>query len=113
MAGSTGRINSDNGCLLRGGTAPRSLEESEHYPTQEGWQGSLYAVKSYRPISLLQTISKVLESVVAERVLYLVETNGLLPRTHFGAKKQRSSIDALVYLQERFMTRGEARKPYH
>lgn len=56
--------------------------------------------KNYRPISLLSTLGKVLEAVVAERISYIVETAGLLPSTHFGARKQRSTIHALSYLTE-------------
>jgi len=41
-----------------------------------------------------------LESVLAERISYLDETHGLLPKCHFGARKQRSTIDALQLATE-------------
>ena len=44
--------------------------------------------KTWRPISLLSTLSKVLEAVIAERILYAVETFRLLPTSHFGACKK-------------------------
>lgn len=56
--------------------------------------------KAWRPISLLPTLGKVLESVVAERLLYVAETHGLLPTNHFGARKRRSAEQALLLLQE-------------
>ena len=56
--------------------------------------------KAYRPISLLSTLGKLLEAVLAERLSYLDETYKLLPKAHFGARKQRSTIDALLYLTE-------------
>ncbi|KAJ6437636.1 endonuclease/exonuclease/phosphatase [Purpureocillium lavendulum] len=60
-----------------------------------------YAVaKAWRPISLLSTLGKVLESVVVERISHAVETYGLLPTSHFGARKQRSAEQALMLLQE-------------
>ncbi|TQW01406.1 reverse transcriptase [Cordyceps javanica] len=52
------------------------------------------------PISLLCTLGKVLESIIAERIFYAVETFGLLPTNHFGGRKQRSAEQALVLLQE-------------
>lgn len=55
----------------------------------------------YRPISLLPTLSKAMEAVVAERISYLVEEHGFLPSNHFGGLKQRSTVDALVVLQEK------------
>ena len=57
-------------------------------------------VKAWRPISLLTTLRKTLESVVAERISYTVETFGLLPANHFGARKKRSAEQALLLLQE-------------
>lgn len=43
--------------------------------------------KAYRPISLLATLSKALESVLAQQLSYLDDTHGLLPKCHFGARK--------------------------
>lgn len=57
---------------------------------------------SYRPISLLSTLGKILEAVVATRISYLVEINNLLPHNHFGARRRRSSEQALnVRVQDR------------
>ncbi|OAQ58570.1 reverse transcriptase [Purpureocillium lilacinum] len=58
------------------------------------------AARAWRPVSLLSTLGKVLEAVVAERVSYAVETHGLLPANHFGARKRRSAEQALILLQE-------------
>ena len=51
-----------------------------------------------------------LESVVAERISHAVETHGLLPTNHFGARKQRSAEQALVFLQEQIYTAWRGRK---
>ena len=37
---------------------------------------------------------------MAERIAYLVVEYSLLPKTHFGARKQRSTTHALSYLCE-------------
>lgn len=50
--------------------------------------------KAYRPISLLTTISKGLEAVIAARLSYLAEKGGLLPSNHSGAKPKRSAEQA-------------------
>jgi hypothetical protein len=60
--------------------------------------------KAWRPISLLSTLGKLLEAVVAGRISFAVETYGLLPANHFGARKQRSAEQALLLLQERIYT---------
>jgi len=55
-------------------------------------------VNNYRLISLLLTLGKALKSLVVERIVYLVKEHSLLPKTHFRARKQRSTIYALSYL---------------
>jgi hypothetical protein len=57
--------------------------------------------KAFRPISLLPTISKGLEAVIAARLSYLAEEYGLLPKNHFGARPKRSAEQALNVLVER------------
>ena len=53
---------------------------------------------------------QVLESVVAERLSHAVETRGLLPTNHFGARKQRSAEQALMLLQESIYPAWRGRK---
>jgi len=57
-------------------------------------------VKTWRLISLLSTLCKVLEAVIAERISYAVETFGLLLLSHFGVRKKRLAEQILVLLQE-------------
>lgn len=57
--------------------------------------------KSYRPIALLETISKIIESAIAERMSYYVETYKLLSEDHIGARKTRSTEHAIHRLLER------------
>jgi hypothetical protein len=64
--------------------------------------GPGYAIpKAFRPISLLATIGKGLEAVVANRLSFMAEKHGLLPRNHFGARKKRSCERAISILVER------------
>jgi hypothetical protein len=51
----------------------------------------------------------VLESVVAERISYIVETYGLLPTNYFGARKQGSVEQVLLLLQEEILTAWRGR----
>jgi hypothetical protein len=51
--------------------------------------------KAYRPISLLPTISKILEKIVARRLSFLAETYDLLPANYFGGGPKRSSEQAV------------------
>ena len=77
------------------GKLPYQWKIAKIIPLKKGGKDDYTQPKNYRPISLLCTLGKVMEAVIAERMSFLVETKGLLPDTHFGARKQRSSIHAL------------------
>ncbi|CEJ62645.1 Putative Reverse transcriptase [Penicillium brasilianum] len=53
---------------------------------------------AYRPISLLNTLGKLLETVIARRLSYLAEKHGLLPNTQFGGRPGRTTEQALLVL---------------
>ncbi|KZL63334.1 transposon i [Colletotrichum incanum] len=65
-------------------------------PLKKPGKDNYTLAKAWRPISLLATLGKVLESVVAERISHAVEFYGLLPTNYFGARKQRSAEQALL-----------------
>ena len=85
---------------LEEGTLPTQWRHAKIIPLKKPGKEDYTAAKAWRPISLLATLGKVLESVVAERISHVVETYGLLPTNHFGARKQRSAEQALLLLQE-------------
>jgi hypothetical protein len=58
-------------------------------------------LKAFRLISLLLTISKGLEAVIATRLSYLAEEYSLLLKNHFRARPKRSTEQALNVLVER------------
>jgi hypothetical protein len=66
--------------------------------------------KAYRPISLLQTISKGLERIVAQRFLEYLERTGQLALTQFGARPRRSTEQALTILVEKIYDAWRATK---
>ena len=51
--------------------------------------------KAYRPIVLLNTLSKVLTAAIAEQLTFHTEKHALLPATHFGGRPGRTTTDAL------------------
>lgn len=70
-----------------------------------------YTIRNaYRPISLLPTISKRLEAIMATRLSYMAEKYSLLPTTHFGAKKQWSCEQALDLLVEKIFEAWRANR---
>jgi hypothetical protein len=79
---------------LEEGTLPSQWRHAKIIPLKKPNKEDYSIAKAWRPISLLATLGMVLESVVAER------TYGLLPTSHFGARKQRSAEQAILLLQE-------------
>jgi hypothetical protein len=73
-------------------------------------KGDYTLAKAWRPISLLSTLGKAMESVVAERISHAVETCALLPMNHFGAWKKRLAEQALLLLQEHIYTAWRSKK---
>lgn len=85
---------------LEEGVLPSPWRHAKIIPLRKPNKENYTITKAWRPISLLATLDKILESVVAERISHAVETYGLLPSSHFGARKQRSAEQALLLLQE-------------
>ncbi|PWI64281.1 hypothetical protein PCL_11313 [Purpureocillium lilacinum] len=85
---------------LRSGELPWQWRSARIIPLRKPDKDDYTVARAWRPISLLSTLGKVLEAVVAERISYAVETHGLLPANHFGARKRRSAEQALMLLQE-------------
>ncbi|KAL1582126.1 hypothetical protein WHR41_09392 [Cladosporium halotolerans] len=86
------------------GVIPQQWKVAKIIPLKKPNKDDYTLAKAWRPISLLSTLGKLLEAVVAERVSFAVETYGLLPANHFGAREQRSAEQALLLLQESIYT---------
>ncbi|OAQ57647.1 endonuclease/exonuclease/phosphatase [Purpureocillium lilacinum] len=95
---------------LRDGVVPDQWRTAKVIPLKKPEKGDYTEAKAWRPISLLPTLGKILEAVVAERISYVVETYGLLPANHFGARKRRSAEQGLLLLQEQIYKAWRARK---
>jgi ribonuclease HI len=88
-----------NDCL-RLGYCPTHLRNSTTVVIRKPGKDDYTDPLSYRPIALLNTIAKALESVLASRISYLVEEHNLLPVTHIGGRRGRSCEHALHLLME-------------
>ena len=89
---------------------PDSWRTARIVPLRKPGKADYTVPKAFRPISLLATISKGLEAVVANRLAYLAERHNLLPDNHFGARKKRSCEQAINVLVERIYEAWRNRK---
>ena len=86
---------------LRTGIIPQAWKQAKIIPLRKPDKPNYTNAQAYRPISLLLTLAKALESVIAERLSFLAETCSLLPKNQFGARKRHSTVQALSLLQEK------------
>ncbi|KAL7277809.1 hypothetical protein ACG7TL_002174 [Trametes sanguinea] len=54
--------------------------------------------KAYRPVALLNCMSKILSRCVANVLVYEMETRGLLPDLQFGGRPGRTTTDSIHYV---------------
>jgi len=54
--------------------------------------------KSYRPVSLLNCLGKISEKIMASRLAYFAESQGLLHTDQMGGRQGRSAVDAVMAL---------------
>ena len=57
--------------------------------------------KAYRPIALEDTLSKIVEAVMARKLAMMAEQFDLLPPNHFGGRPGRNTTDAILYLVQK------------
>ena len=69
-------------------------------PLQKPNKPDYLQLKAYRLILLLSTLGKLLKAILAKQLLYLDKIYKLLPKAYFRARKQRSIINAFLYLTE-------------
>ena len=80
---------------LRLGYCPAHFCELNTVVLRKPGKDSYTVPKSYRPIALINTIGKIMDAVVARRLSYLAEAHNVLPSTHMGGRKMRSTEHAL------------------
>jgi ribonuclease HI/exonuclease III len=56
---------------------------------------------AYRPIALLNTLGKTLESIISERIRFAAESHALLPATQMGGRRMRSTDTAIQLITEK------------
>ena len=78
------------------GVFPSKLKISRTIPIFKA--GNNTSCDNYRPISLLSSISKILEKIVACDLVHHLESNNLLNENQYGFLKNRSTVHNILQL---------------
>ena len=81
---------------LQEGCFPDKMKLAEVVPVHKGGDESIS--NNYRPISLLITISKILEKIIYARTYQFLEKNNILFKSQYGFRNQHSCNDAISEL---------------
>lgn len=84
-----------NNCFAQG-VFPGALKKSIITPVYKG--GGRDDVNNYRPISVLTSISKILEKLINTRLVNYLNKYNILAKTQFGFRKSLSTEDAIATL---------------
>ncbi|KAJ5144460.1 zinc knuckle domain protein [Penicillium atrosanguineum] len=99
-----------NACI-RAGYNPSHFQRSITVVLRKQDKSEYQLAKSYRPVALLNTLGKFLEAVIARRISYAVETEGLLPKTHLGGRRGISTDHAIHNMIDRIKIAWGKGKP--
>ena len=85
---------------LNKGYHPKEFKKANTIVLKKPKKENYFSAKSYRPIALLSTLGKALETVIAKRLSDYAEDNNLLPSEQMGARRKRSTKMALKIIIE-------------
>lgn len=81
------------------GIIPRGWKESIIIPIKKPGKDPQIP-SSYRPIALTSQMGKTMERIINDRLVYTVETKGLIQNYQSGFRRGRGTMDPLVYLED-------------
>jgi hypothetical protein len=81
---------------LRHGVFPEKLKNCRVIPVYKS--GDQLDVDNYRPISLLSSVSKILEKIVADKLIYHLLSNDLLYNHQYGFLPKKSTEQNLIQI---------------
>ena len=83
---------------------PRAFKTANTITLRKIDKDDYTAPNAYFPIALLNTLGKVMESIMSKKITHLAETHRLLPDSRMGARRGRSTETALELLTEQIHT---------
>ncbi len=95
-------------CSLKLGHVPIQLKIAKVIPIFKS--GDRQSMDNYRPISLLSNFSKILEKIVAIRLIKFLDVHKILSDHQFGFRKAHSTLHPLVHFINKITSNLTAKK---
>ena len=89
---------------MKQGHCPKPFKKSLTVVLRKPQKEDYTKLKSYRPIALLNTLGKVLEKVIAERMTQIAEEKHILLDEQIGGRRNRSTLIAIKLIIEQIKT---------
>ncbi|KAI0993722.1 hypothetical protein K3495_g14462 [Podosphaera aphanis] len=94
--------------VLQLGQIPPSFKESTTIALRKERRPDYSLPSSYRPIALENSMAKLIERIVADRLTVIEEEHSMLPWAQMGTRKDRSTTSALELLTSTVQTAWDA-----
>ena len=88
-------------------TFPKIYKHAKVVPLLKSTDKSPLSCSSYRPVSLLPVISRVVEKAIFTQLSDYLETNNLLHANHHGGRKWHNTTTALIQLNDKWLSAAE------
>jgi hypothetical protein len=79
---------------FRQGIVPAQFKVAKVIPVHKS--GAKDSMDNYRPISLLNSLSKILEKIVYNRLIKFLDDNKVISNSQFGCRKSHSTLHPLL-----------------
>lgn len=96
------------GICFEQGVFPNVFKKSLITPVHKG--GNRDEVKNYRPISVLPTLSKILEKILNTRLVSFLDKNNILSEGQFGFRSGKSTEEAVGQLVNHVVAKVDAKQ---
>lgn len=96
---------------LRLGYCPARFRQSTTIVLRKAGKDDYTTPKAYRPIALLNTVGKLMDSTIAKRISYVTEMYKLLPSTYNSGRRGRFTEHALHVIIEKICEASNSPDP--
>ena len=87
------------------GIVPKNMKIAKVVPIFKS--GDKHIFNNYRPISILPAFSKILEKIVANKLMKFLETYKLLYKHQYGFRPKHSTIHPIIHLLDQIATNND------